>query len=343
VTVAVTDAEGTAQIDTPPSFTLQAAQQGRMLVERRVNGQWKLFTMNPDGSAEVQLTPEGVQELMPSVDRTGNKIAFIEERTGFDDRRVRVRTLDSSFNRFVDDGIAAKYTSVSLSPSGEWVSYRRDDLNKLKVKRVDGTGGFELDQQWSGSGHQIKKNKSGFSPDSRWLFYEHQRNLYKIDLQAGVQPTVGALYFNAVTTTGDSGTINEALYCPVPFKDAAGNEFMVISVGNNNSRLIVAPVDFEASGPYGGDPVYPYPRPDYGVTNGFDSDYPSVSSDGRFLSMTRSPQSSSDTNTTVVSDDEGQEVVVLEWNGSNNFDQNRKVITGDVRRSSWLPADDDSI
>lgn len=349
VNVDVSDATGTAEIETPQPVILKAAPQGRMLVERLVNGEWKLFTMNPDGSAVIQLTPEGYEELMPSVDRTGNKVAFIEEKAGgFDVRRIRIRTIDNSLNKIVDTH-PGRYTSVSLSPSGEWVSYRETtsadgSAGILHVTRVNGNSRFSFPQTHAGGGHSIRKSRTGFSPDSRWLFYEQGRDIWRIDLDGipnvpSVAGDVGVLFFTGVLSSAPL----ETMFAPTPFISVGGQEMLLISVGNNNPRLIIAPVDFDDPSPsYGGGSMYSYTQPLSGASVGVDDDYPSVSSDGRYLSFTRSPQSSGAGYSAPTSDDVGQTLVVVEWGGTN-FDQNVKVIGGDVRRSAWLPADDDAI
>ncbi|MFA7480859.1 MAG: hypothetical protein WC314_10170 [Vulcanimicrobiota bacterium] len=353
----VRDAKGEVFIENPPTQVLTTPPSGRLLVERRgPDGLWQLVTMNPDGSGERVLSPPGVEEIMPSIDRAALKVAFIQGESP--NRYVKVRNLNGGPEQVLAG--PGTYTSVSISPDGSWVSYRDQANQQLITTKLDNSQTYVDSQLFAADGHLIKKSRTGWSQDSHYMLFEggsepgrdnliHSRNLTSGHLTK-LTPTQ---FWN----TTDSYIGPETPYAPMSYA-AAGGDRVLLSLGNNNAVLINFPVtanQYENGGIVPGDLVLDYhPNPtgpklrvDYGSNvfgmtgAGSDNDFPDISSDGQLLVWTRSEQTSGAGYGSIPEDEEGQQVWIVPRNGDNFM-----MVGGsptimqetDVRRAVWIPA-----
>jgi type II secretory pathway pseudopilin PulG len=348
----VRDVKGEVYIENPPSETFTTPPNGRLLVERLgPDGLWELVIMNPDGSGERVLSAPGVEECMPSLDRASSKMAFLQGTSP--NRFVKVRNLNGGPELIL--GGPGTFNSVSMSPDGGWVSYRNDTTSQLITKRLDGSDTFTIAQNWSGSGHPIKKSRSGWSQNSQFMLYEADGLVHSMNLYGGgaTTPLISGAFWNT-TGTYDGA---ESPYAPITFMGASG-ERVVLSLGNNNPVLVNFPVtqaNYESGGIDPGNLALDYVvaptgdklRVGYGGNGpaGSDVDYPSISSDGQFLIFTRSPQTSGmDIPVPPNEDEDGQQLVIVPRNGNpDNFIAGPGGPTvmsePDVRRAVWIPAE----
>ena len=344
----VRDVKGEVYIENPPVETFVTPPVGRLLVERRgPDGLWQLVMMNPDGSGERVLSQPGVEEGMPSLDRGSTKMAFLQGTSPA--RYVKVRPLNGG-----PEWTAAgpgTYNSVSMSPDGAWVSFRDDTAGQLITRRVGGGGTpIEVNQPFWVGGHGVKKSRTGWSQNSRYMLYEKDGLLFSHGLYGGGEhQLISSQFMN--TVPGYHGP--EAPYAPTTYQTVAG-ERLLLSLGNNNPVLISFPIN-EAllSGPQQvapGNLALDYEvetegnllRVGYGLhgPNGADNDYPSISSDGSFLVFTRSPQTSGDGHSGIPEDTEGQVLMIVPRNGDNFIAGPGGPTTmpvSNVRRAIWIP------
>lgn len=368
VTANVRDAEATAKIETPPRrIQMNPAPAGKLLVERfdPNTGLWQLWRMNPDGSGEQRVSPEGMNAMMPTVDRHGNWIAYIREtpigtpgvpatRTGPNNRYVIVQALDGKGAEIQVDG-PGPFTSASISPDGVWVSYRNNATDRLIVTRTNGTGRFEKDQVWGGSGYTVKKGRSGWSYDSDYIIYGHDDGAGNPILATANLRTPGPgtgpdhVLFSRF---GSSGTGISRMFSPHSYK-IGGQHHVVMSCSGNDSYLFNFPVvgnDYTINQNSWGTvwPPPPAQRPakDWGGglqvgSLNIDEDYPYVSPEGAGplqLTYTTSPTSGGGT-----TDDANQEVVILDqYNATTGTffgAPPKKLAMPNIRRAIFLPAE----
>ena len=337
VTANVQNAEADATIVTTPlpSIQMNPAPQGRMIVERRVNGLWQLWRMNPDGSGEKLISPEGVQEMMPTLDKNGTQMALLREGPGgIADRYVVLRSIDGGLEKILDG--PGEFSSVSISPTGEWVSFRNNATNRLITMRTDGSGRFEKHQYWIGSGASVKKGRAGWSQDGRFMLYgnedltplDHPASdvnpvIYSVRLpNLGDPPLPGPLdpgYDPGVVLWGPypfNAAGRARIFCPTSFKVGA-REFVVVSSSGDNSFILTFEVtDYTAnmniSNPldYSVSPLYDrriQKTPGSTGPPNQDDDYPSISHDGKLV-FTTSPAAGG---FLTGEDSEEQEVMML--------------------------------
>lgn len=343
----VKDVKGEVTIANPPEETFTTPPTGRMLVERWNGSIWQLVLMNPDGSGEKVLSPPGVEEVMPSLDRSGTKMAFLQGE--LPDRYVKVRNLHGGPEKKI--GVEGNYTSISISPDGAWVSYRDQSLNKIITARVDDGPSYSDDQNLdSTTGHTIKKSRSGWSQDSRYVLFEDSDNIMARDLSNSA--SIPKIVISGPFTNTVGGTVySETPYAPITYS-APGGERLLLSLGNNNPVLINLKID---PGNYSGTEIVggslqsyldgttgPRLRVDYGPNNSTDNDYPSISSDGRFLTFTRSPQTSGMGVTPIPEDVDEQKVWIIPSSGDNFImgpGGPTVMAQENVRRAIWLPSE----
>ncbi len=291
VTVNVQNASREAQIMTSPipKLEMKPSPQGSMIVERRVNGLWQLWRMNPDGTGERLLSPEGVQEMMPSLDRYGTQMALIREGPGgIDDRHIVIRSVDGGSEKTIT-GAAGEYTSVSMSPLGDWVAYRDENAGELIVTRTDLTGvPFVISQpSTTGHGYAINKLRAGWSQDGDYVLYEHNTEIRSLNLNTG---TVTEQFWGPYLPMAPPNPPNTPyLYAPTSYMHN-GQEYVVLSNITNRPFLLSFPVtSYDMQHDSSFDAVTSDRRvrdlgPNYGDwANGVSRSYADVSHDGKLV------------------------------------------------------------
>lgn len=245
VTVNVQNAQDEATIMTSPVPQLEmlSSPKGSMIVERRVNGLWQLWRMNPNGTGERLLSPEGVQEMMPSLDRYGTQMALIRQGPGgLNDRHIVVRSIDGGSETTVTN-IPGTYTSVSLSPFGDWVAYRDDATGQLIVARTDGGGSIGPISQPAPTGHgyEVNKFRPGWSQDGNYVLYENGTTIHSRNLSTGTDTQLWGPY--APMSNGNIPRV----YAPTSYTHN-GREFVVLSNTTNKPFLLSFEVtDYETT------------------------------------------------------------------------------------------------
>ena len=239
-------------------------------------------------------------------------------------------------------GVTSDENSPSaISPDGAWVSYRDDTAGRVHIKKVDGSASHDFPQSWgpAGSGVTIKKSRSGFSQDSRYLIYETGNTLRFCRLNDWGSD---AEYLsNDHPSSSGGATVQEQLYAPTSYVTPDGEERIMFSAGNHNPVLVS--VVWNPSSPPGhltffSDSDIRLPDLNAGGSGSGSStdedDYPCITWDGRQLVLNRSPFSDGETEDVL-----DQELWTVQWNTSqSNFvGPPQRVVMDNVRRAVWIP------
>ncbi|MCA9776910.1 MAG: hypothetical protein KC800_09350 [Candidatus Eremiobacteraeota bacterium] len=328
VGVDVQNAKGNAVIkNPPPEPEFETPEGGSVILEQLVNGVWQLVRMNPDGTGRKPLSPPGVPEYMPTVDRNGDNMAYLQGAPP--NAKVMLRPLDGSGPPVVIAG-PGDFTSVSISPNGNFVAYRNNGAGNLNIFNMGSNNTTTLTQTLSPGA--IRKCRAGWSWDSRYMVYEHAESLISYDLQTNSSNSLVAGISN---TTTDGTAIMEDPYSPVIYKEPRfGNEYMIFSAGNFNPVLCIVPFNPTSTIPVQDLDSFTFVGAGTFSSSGVDDDYPSVSVDGSQLILTRSPEG-----TVGTSDDIGQELIVLQavGDGNGNFQGPAQSMGTDIRRGFFIP------
>lgn len=330
----VQDATGQATIKNPPEKrTLGGPPAGRLLAEvwNPTLNRWEIVRMNPDGTGRQLLTPAGVEEVMPSVDGSGTKMAYLSGPIGnVGNRYVKIRSL-SGGGEFTIAGPAA-FTSVSISPDGQWVSYRDNGSGTLFFRKVDNSKTLSVSQSWGGSVAAIPKSRTGWSGDGRYAVWESNSNLLVTDLTA--------VSSNSHVIFTYSGT--EQLFAPMCFTPiSGGGEHVVFTVGNVNPVLGLVRFGASNCSPNTGNIASGITMVDLEGTPGspygsgtFNDGLPSVSSKGNLLVLPREDFSIGNARSALVAEWQPG------WSTGATFVSNSaapRLIKQNVRSLVWLP------
>lgn len=340
----VRDVNGEVQISNPAVIAFQTPPaSGRIISERRdpTGTRWQLVIMNPDGSGERVLSPPGVEEVMPTLDRSATKLACLQGT--YPNRYVRVRNINGGGE--IQIAGPGAYTSVSISPDGAWVSYRDNSgAGTLHTTKVDGSKSFPKTQTLVGSGPTVKKSRSGWSQDSRYLIYEHADQLFTVDL---LNPAANPPENLLLTPINNSGVMEQPL-SPTTYMTQGGRERVLVSLGNIDPVLVsfeVTAANYAGTAVAGGvlgDYLYastgPKLKPNMdgsgpGGSQALDDDYPNVSSNSEFLILTRSAESA----TATGEDADVQRLLLLPRDGENFRGPPIMDLDGNFRRAIWIP------
>lgn len=343
----VQDATGTAQIlNPPPAASLKASPNGRLLAEVLNGGRWQLVRMNPDGSGREVLTAKGIEEKMPSVDGTGTKMAFLQGPIGNPNQRcVKVRSLTGG-GEFKIAG-PGRYTTVSISPDGAWISYRLDSAanqgqGTLYTHRIDQapSSGLTVAQNWLGANVLDEEpGRTGWSKDGKHVLWANQNRIEIADLQSGGGITnVRTLYTQS--RLSDTLGIPLQVYAPTVFNPGS-SDWLMFTVSSSNPVIVVVP--FTPNQPHTGNTHGDIPCDQLltkidlngaGADTGsgsYDDNFAAVSKNGRRVILPRIDRPAGDKRSAIIA----------RWNdGLNNFvatPSEKNTIPENIKCVVWVP------
>ena len=150
------------------------------MFESERDGNWEIYTMNPDGSAETRLTKNTVDDYTPVWSPDGKKILFASERNG--NGEIYVMNTDGTGQKRLTNDPAWDYDAV-WSPDGTKIAWEterhlascpptRDSwrCNEIYVMNADGSGQTRLTTNTAGD------YEAHWSPDGSKIVFESERD-----------------------------------------------------------------------------------------------------------------------------------------------------------------------
>jgi dipeptidyl aminopeptidase/acylaminoacyl peptidase len=141
-----------------------SGESGRITFQSDRDGNWEIYTMNPDGSDQRNLTNNPSWDRWPAWSPDGSKIAFVSERDNGGD----IHTMDADGSDVTRLTYNALATSPGWSPDGEKIAFSsrlhgRFINEEIYVMNADGAGiqrrtyneVVDTEPDWSPDGSKI--------------------------------------------------------------------------------------------------------------------------------------------------------------------------------------------
>ena len=161
---------------------LAYAPDGRIIYVTQAGNNTDIFSVNPDGSGNKQVTNDAFQESSPYATPDGRYILFISNRSG--NSNIWRIDADGSNPKQLTEG-AAKDDSPTTSPDGRWVIFTSQRTGKQTIWKVSIDGGAPV---------QLSDRPSlpslAVSPDGKLIAY-----LYP-DEKEGGRPSLALMPFD---------------------------------------------------------------------------------------------------------------------------------------------------
>ena len=119
----------------PSTLFAQAPTTPKILFTSARDGNYEVYSMNPDGSEQINLTRHRANDMDAVWSPTGEQILFVSDRDGnrfFEDRDLYLMNADGSNVRRVFKKEASR-DSPTWSPDGTRIAYESVDLGTLKT------------------------------------------------------------------------------------------------------------------------------------------------------------------------------------------------------------------
>ncbi|HYT30887.1 MAG TPA: hypothetical protein VEN82_08920, partial [Actinomycetota bacterium] len=146
LTVALSIEPASAGPRTPASVATQVPGNGLIAFTSTRSGDSEIFAMNPDGSAQKDLTKDhGSSDSQPAWSPDGSRIAFTSDRTGTNE--IWVMNADGTGQvQLTTDAAPVSDSQPAWSPDGSRIAFTRDpdgtgtNAQILSMNATDGTG-----------------------------------------------------------------------------------------------------------------------------------------------------------------------------------------------------------
>ncbi len=246
---------------TPPS--------GRIAFTSDRNGDFEIYTMNPDGSGQTRLTNDPAEDVQPAWSPDGARLAFVTNRDR--DMEIYVMNADGTNPTRLTNS-PGQDIEPTWSPDGTKIAFTsaRDNTDEIYVMNADGSGQTNLSNNRAGDDVQPT-----WSPNGAMLAFASTRDgdkfqIYRMNAN-GSSPTrltnntaddthpawpPGRIAFqsnrdnddeiyvlNALDGSGQTRLTNNAGFDVEPAQSSDGARFMFASDRDGNFEIYAANAD----------------------------------------------------------------------------------------------------
>lgn len=134
------------------------------------NPNWDIYTMNADGSHQVQLTNDPANELEPAWSPDGTKVVFISDINGKNSDLYTMNADGSDIKQLTKD--SANEFGPEWSPDGKQIVFNSDRNGNVQLFmiNIDGSNLIQLTTDKSNSAYAM------WSPDGKHIVFESDRD-----------------------------------------------------------------------------------------------------------------------------------------------------------------------
>jgi TolB protein len=161
-------------VDAAPSGAAFPGANGKIAFQTNRDGDWEIYSMNPDGTGQTRLTNNAAADFEPAWSADGTKIAFFGTRDG--NAQIYLMNADGSGQTNLSNNAAADF-NPAWSPDGTQIAFSstRNGCCEIFVMNANGTGqtrltnsGLDLEPAWSPDGTKIAFHR-GACPSDIWV------------------------------------------------------------------------------------------------------------------------------------------------------------------------------
>lgn len=163
-------------------------ENGRIAFESDREGNSEIYTMNPDGSDQTNISQNPASDNAPATSPDGKKIAFTSDRDG--DSDIYTMNADGSNVRQITDNESFDF-GPAWSPDGRRIAFTSDRDDDFDIY-ITNTGNGDTERITSSGSFDFSPD---FSPDGKSIAFESDRanengqqdqEVYTINLQTDV-------------------------------------------------------------------------------------------------------------------------------------------------------------
>lgn len=169
---------------------------GKIFFSSNRDGNFELYSMNPDGTGQARLTSTPGDEFGPAVSANGRWVAFVHNPTDTDEPgqriRIEIMRIDGSDRRVVTGSTTVADFSPTFAPDGTTLVFSREtdpgtENGRLWRIGVDGQGAERVI-----TASPFREYDPEFSPDGTRIFFSQEvpasERIYSVDAE-GTNPT----------------------------------------------------------------------------------------------------------------------------------------------------------
>ena len=170
------------------SILAKAPETAKVVFTSRRDGNFEIYSMNPDGSDQINLTQHRAKDFAPVWSPTGEQILFVSDRGGIED--LYVMDADGTNVHQVFRKLIGR-VFPTWSPDGKAFAYHRFNKLSIHTASIDGKDEEELTNglfpTWSPNGSEIAFMGGDFTFDAGGRLGAVNPTIKIINLQTHVE------------------------------------------------------------------------------------------------------------------------------------------------------------